>query len=169
MPLPGPSQPRAHRRKASLSELGGWSWGSSESSRQTSSFSPNLSLASPVKIWLLWDSGKFTRVLWPILGSWGYWLCFNSPRHCQIFFGASKPGHLLQKESSAEVTWKVTPDWGPAPHCLCQLAFVPVLFPAHSLLVLACITIGHTVVPKHRSTIQRTNKTCLHLLTLGKH
>lgn len=93
------------------------------------SFSPNLSLASPVKIWLLWDSGKFTRVLWPILGSWGCWLCFNSPRHCQIFLGDSRPGHLRQKESSAEVTWKVTPDWGPAPHCLCQLAFVPVLFP----------------------------------------
>lgn len=152
VPLPGLSQPRAHGRNASLSEveLGFFR----EQQAHLASLSPNLSLASPVKIWLLWDSGKFTRVLWPILGSWGCWLCFNSPRHCQIFLGASRPGQLLQKESSAEVTWKVTPDWGPALHYLCQLAFVPLLFPAHSLVVLACITIGHTVVPKHKSTMQ---------------
>jgi hypothetical protein len=115
-PLPGLSQPQAHRQNDSLSEVGGWGWGSLENSRQTSNLSlPTSALPLQFKSQLLWDSGKFTRVLWPVLGSCGGWLCFNSPRHCQIFLGASRPGHLLQKKSSAEVTWKVTRT-GALPH-----------------------------------------------------
>lgn len=60
------------------------------------SFPPNLIPASPVKSWLLWDSGKLTRVLWPILGSWGSWLCFNSPRHCQIYLGVREMVHFVK-------------------------------------------------------------------------
>lgn len=128
----------------------------------------NLSLAS-VKSRLPWDSGKFTRVLWPILGSCSSWLLSSSPRHCQIFLGVPRPDHLLQKESSAEVTWKVTPEWGPAPHCLSQLAFVLMFFPVHRLVVMAVLQ-SVTLWSPNRSTMQQKFDTaCLHPVTLGKH
>lgn len=125
-----------------------------------------LSLSS-VKSWLPWDSGKFTRVLQPILGSRGCWLLSNSPRHRQIFLGAPRPDHLLQKESSAEVTWNVTPEWSPAPHCLSQPAFVLGFFPTHSCP--GRITICHTVVPIQEYYAAKFAIACLHSVTLGKH
>lgn len=134
---------------------------------RSSVFLYNLGLAS-VKSWLPRDSGKFTRVLQPILGSRGCWPLSNSPRHCQIFLGAPRPDHLLQKESSAEVTWKVTPEWSPAPHCLSQSAFVLGFFPAHSHC-LGRVTVGHTVVPTQEYYAAEFDIACLHSVTLGNH
>lgn len=87
-------------------------------------------LASPhEELKLFRDSGKFTRVFQPVPGTCCCWLHFPSPRHCQIFRGAPRPGNLLQKESSAEVTWNRTPEPGSAPRGLSQLPVVlcPVL------------------------------------------
>lgn len=76
--------------------------------------------------------------------------------------------YLLQKESSAEVTWKVTPEWSPAPHCLSQPAFVLGFFPAHSHCP-GHVTVGHTVVPTQEYYAAKFDIACLHSVTLGNH
>lgn len=60
----------------------------------------NLSLSS-VTSWLPWDSGKFTRVLQPILGSHGCWPLSN-PLGTAIF-SLVLPGQTISSRKRAQL------------------------------------------------------------------